>query len=117
MPEITKKEIKHLAELARLEISERDEEKLEHDLGEILNHFNELKEVDTENTKPLTGGTVLINSIRDDDPDPSFAAYSAEVSATKAGKALGGKASDTGKGKDQFPESDAGYLKVPSVFS
>ncbi len=95
MSDINKNEIKHLAELARLEISEREGEKLVHDLGEILNYFNELKAVDTENIEPLTGGTQLVNSLRDDEPE---------------------RTSDTGKGKDQFPEEDKGYLKVPSVF-
>jgi len=95
MSEITKKEIKHLAELARLEITEKEEKKLEKDLGEILNYFNELKEVNTDGVEPLTGGTSLVNSVREDEAE---------------------RTNDTGKGKDQFPESDEGYLKVPSVF-
>lgn len=95
MTGITKKEIEHLAELSRLELKDNEIEKLEHDLGEILNYFNELKEVDTEGVKPLTGGVDLINSVRDDIPE---------------------RTPDTGKGKDQFPEKEAGYLKVPNVF-
>ncbi|MDP1688932.1 MAG: Asp-tRNA(Asn)/Glu-tRNA(Gln) amidotransferase subunit GatC [bacterium] len=93
---ITKKEIEHLAELSRLEVSDKEITKLEHDLGEILNYFNELKEVNTDGIKPLTGGTDLMNSIRIDEPE---------------------RTEDTGKGKDQFPEKEDGYLKVPSVFN
>lgn len=96
MSQITKKEIKHLAELARLELTEKDEEKLEHDLGEILGYFNELKEINTDGVPPLTGGIFLVNCVRDDTAE---------------------RTADTGKGKDQFPESSSGYLKVPSVFT
>lgn len=95
MAKITKKEIKHLAELARLEIDEKDEAKLERDLEEILNYFNELKELNTEDVEPLTGGTSLVNSLREDEPE---------------------RTSDTMKGKESFPEEKDGYLKVPSVF-
>lgn len=96
MSGITKKEIKHLAELSRLELNDGEIVEIEHDLSEILNHFNELKEVDTEGVKPLTGGADLFNSTRMDELD---------------------RTDDTGKGKDQFPEKEDGYLKVPSVFN
>ena len=52
MSEITKKEIEHLAELSRLELKDKEIDKLEHDLGEILNYFNELKKVNTDRVKP-----------------------------------------------------------------
>lgn len=93
---INKSDIKHLAELARLTIDEKEEAKLEHDLGEILNYFNELKEVNTENVLPLTGGTELQNTTRED-----------EVERTP----------DIMKGKEAFPEEEDGYLKVPAVFN
>lgn len=96
MHEITKKEIKHLAELARLDVNEKDEAKLERDLSEILNYFNELKEVNVEDVSPLTGVTNLINAVREDDTE---------------------RTADTLKGKESFPPGgEDGYLKVPSVF-
>ncbi len=41
---IDKKTLEHLAELARIKLDGRQEEKLLHDLGKILDHFEELKE-------------------------------------------------------------------------
>ncbi len=95
MENITKKELDHLAELSRLEIRDKDSQKLEHKLSEILAYFNELKEVNTDEVLPLTSGVNLVNSTREDIEERS---------------------KDTGNGKEQFPKSDNGYLSVPSVF-
>lgn len=92
---ITKKDIEYLKKLARLQLTEKDEEKLVKDLSKILDHFGELNELDTKGIKPLTGGTALKNVFREDEPE---------------------RTPDTGKGKDQFPESFKGFLKVPKVF-
>ena len=81
MAEITKKELEHLAALARIDLKEGEEQKLQKDLGAILDYFKELQGVDTSNVKPMTGGT-----------------------------------DDTGKGPEQFPDKQDGYLKVPPVF-
>lgn len=43
---IKEKEVKYLAQLARLELAERDLPKLEKDLASILNYVGQLKEVD-----------------------------------------------------------------------
>ena len=97
MPELHKKDVEHLAGLARLEFSSEEAELLTNDLEKILDHFKELKEVNTEGVLPLTGGTSLKNVVRED---------SAEVN------------DDTGLGKDQFPDvNDDGFLKIPAVFS
>lgn len=92
---ITKSETKHLAELARIKLTEEELEKFEGDLGKILNYFEELKELQTSGIEPKTGGTGLVNISRDDEQE---------------------RTSDTMKGKEQFPEEDGGYLKTPSVF-
>ncbi|OGM91055.1 hypothetical protein A3A20_00465 [Candidatus Wolfebacteria bacterium RIFCSPLOWO2_01_FULL_45_19] len=105
MSVIDKKTLEHLAELARIELNEGEEEKLLKDLKNILGYFNELKELNTEGVEPLSGGVAEVNVFRDDVPDlPSEASAQA------------GRASDTGKGKNQFPEVEKGYLKVPPVF-
>ena len=51
---IDKKTLEHLAELARIKLTEKEEEKLLHDLKNIL-----------------TGGTNLVNVAREDAPDRS----------------------------------------------
>lgn len=57
---ITKEEIKHIAELARLELTPAEEEKFRGQLGSILEYIGQLKEVDTthvETTAQVSGLT------------------------------------------------------------
>lgn len=96
MPEITKKSLEHLADLARLELTEKEEEKFLKDLESILGHFKELESLDTSNVAPLTGGTSLKNVFREDGERKSSLAADPVV--------------------DAFPEKEKGYLKVPAVF-
>lgn len=42
---ISKDEVKHIAKLARLELSEKEVEKMQKDLSDILDYFNLLKNV------------------------------------------------------------------------
>ncbi len=96
---IGKKELEHLAKLARIELDPNEEEKLLRDLGNILGHFKELQELDTADVPPMTGGTDLVNAFRED--------------AEENG---GRESTNQGAGTDAFPESKNGYLKVPPVF-
>jgi aspartyl-tRNA(Asn)/glutamyl-tRNA(Gln) amidotransferase subunit C len=95
MATIDKKTLEHLAKLARIELDPSEEDMLVHDLAKILDHFEELKTVPTEGIAPLTGGTSLRNTFREDDARAS---------------------TDQGKGKGSFREATRGYLKVPPVF-
>jgi len=97
MPEskIDRETLSHIAKLARLRLEPEEEEKLLRDLDQILNYFEELKELDTEGVKPVNGGTYLKDVFRAD------------------GYPLG---SEQGKGESAFPKSDKGFLKVPPVF-
>jgi aspartyl-tRNA(Asn)/glutamyl-tRNA(Gln) amidotransferase subunit C len=94
---ISKSEVKHLAELVRIELTDDEEEHLAHDLGKILDHFAELKEVDTESVAPLTGGALVMNALRDD----------AEASGRVENDAA----------VESFPDKAGNLLKVPPVFS
>lgn len=95
---INKKTFEKLAELARIEISSEKEEKLLADLKNILGHFDELKEVDTKNIKPMNGGTSLFNIVRDD-----------EIIEKDLQKRVDNLIS-------AFPEKEDRFLKVPGVF-
>ncbi len=93
---ITTEEIKHLGTLARVAIPEESIEKLATDLNGILDHVAQLQSVDTTGVTGATGGTNLMNVFRED-----------------------GSRRNTlqGKGVENFPEVEAGMLKVPPVFS
>ena len=96
---IGKKELEHLAQLSRIELDPKEEDKLIADLGAILSYFKELQELDTANVPPMTGGTDLMNVFRED------------------GEEAGGRENtNRGAGVDAFPESKDGYNKVPPVF-
>jgi len=92
---MNKKDLEHLAELARIDLKAGEEKKLQKDLGAILDYFKELQELDTENVDPMAGGTDLKNVVRED---------------------VAGTADNTGKGPEQFPDKQGGFLKVPPVF-
>ena len=60
------KEIDHLLELARIELSSQEKEKIALDLGKILDYVKQLQKLDTSNVDPMTGGTLLENICRED---------------------------------------------------
>lgn len=92
---LTKKDLEKLAELARMELKPGGEEGILRDLTKILNHFEELKEVDTEGVAPMTGGTESENVFREDDNDLNL---------------------EKNKALEAFPDRSGGYLKVPPIF-
>jgi aspartyl-tRNA(Asn)/glutamyl-tRNA(Gln) amidotransferase subunit C len=58
---ITKEEMDHLLELARLEISLEEKEKLILDVDKILEYINKLSEVDVGNIPETLGGSLNTN--------------------------------------------------------
>ena len=51
---ISKAEIEHLKDLARVEFNKKETEKLAKDLGEILGHVDGLKKADISNAPEMT---------------------------------------------------------------
>lgn len=94
---IDEKEVRHLAELAKVSLKEGDESRLVKDLGKILDHFEELREIDTENVEPMNGGNFGVNVHRHDD-ESIIVDTSQERLLTL------------------FPEKESDYLKIPPVF-
>ncbi len=68
---ITKDDIKKIANLARLELTEQEIEKFAKELDEILIFFDKLKEVDTEGVEAVSQITGLHNRLRLDEIEPS----------------------------------------------
>ena len=52
---LSKEEILHIATLARIGVSEKDVEKYQHDLSDILDYFKKLEEADTEGVEQVGG--------------------------------------------------------------
>jgi aspartyl/glutamyl-tRNA(Asn/Gln) amidotransferase C subunit len=76
-------DVKHIAKLANLTVTKKEEDKLETDLNETLTYIEILKEVDTKNVEPTAHVTGLENITRDDTPYPSLSQKQALVNTTK----------------------------------
>ena len=94
---ITEEEVRYVADLANLKLSEEEVRKFQADLDEILVHVDRLKEIDTSNVEPMA--QVL---------------YEAEETATlrpdRQRPGLGNKLALA-----NAPLSGSGYFKVPEV--
>lgn len=95
---ISPQEIRHIAHLARLELTEEEKQKLEKELSAILEFVEKLDEVDTKKVEPLTGETSLKNIMR---PDQEMT------------KSLEGKA---GELLGAAPEKRDGRVRTRAVF-
>jgi aspartyl-tRNA(Asn)/glutamyl-tRNA(Gln) amidotransferase subunit C len=97
---ISEREVRYVADLANLKLSEAEIQKFQADLDEILGHMERLNEVDTAGVEPMaqvlfaTGETGFNTTWRDDRACPPLGADAALANAPQAG---------------------AGYFKVPKV--
>lgn len=63
---ISKKQVKHMAELAKLELSDEEIEKRAKEFSDILGYIEKLDKVEVSDVEPMTGGTDLVNKYRED---------------------------------------------------
>ena len=63
---VTKKDVEHVATLARLLFTEEEKERLTHQLNEILRYMEQLNELDTSSIEPLAHVIALSNAFRED---------------------------------------------------
>jgi len=91
---IDTKTVKHIANLVRLGISEEEARKFSSQFTSIIEYFNMLNEVDTENVIPASDLANAQNVLREDVVKPSMS-------------------------REEFlknaPKSERGYVKVPTV--
>ncbi len=106
---ISKQEVKHIAKLARIGITKKEEEKFAKDLSSILDYIEKLKEVDVSKVKPTAHSIEIENVMRDDKENPK--------GAHQGGGAAGGLESKIQNPKllDLAPETKEGYLKVKPI--
>lgn len=69
---LSREEVKHLALLARLGLSEAELERFGEQLSNILDNFEILQEVDTANVPPTSHSIALENVLREDEAIPSL---------------------------------------------
>jgi len=68
MAKLTHDEILHLAQLARLELSDEEVVRLQNELASILDYVEQLNQVDVTGHEPTTQVSGLTNVMRDDEP-------------------------------------------------
>lgn len=91
---VTVSDVKAVAALARLELSEGEEERLTGELNRILEYMEKLKELDTEDVEPTSHVVPITGAFRRD-----------EVIPFERREALGVSA----------PQLDQGYFRVPRI--
>lgn len=93
---LSKEEILHIATLARIGVSEKDVEKYQHDLSEILDYFKELEKLDVTDVEPIGHITGMLLNARTDKHE-DFGSLGKEGIMQNA------------------PETKDGHIKVKSV--
>ncbi len=66
MAKLTKQDVQHVADLAKLSLSDEEVEKYTDQLSSIINYISELSRVDTEGNEPTSQTTGLENVDRKD---------------------------------------------------
>ncbi|SUP41392.1 Asp-tRNA(Asn)/Glu-tRNA(Gln) amidotransferase subunit GatC [Veillonella criceti] len=91
---ITRDEIKKIALLSRLDISEENMGSVEKALNDVLSYVTELEELDLDGVQPMAHAVPLQNVFREDEVKPSL---------------------DHDLALQNAPEEENGYFKVPRV--
>ncbi len=65
-------EVSEVALLARLSLTEQEKELYASQLSRIIEHFNQLKNIDTTNVEPLAHALPVTNVLREDEVKPSL---------------------------------------------
>lgn len=69
---ITRADVQHVANLARLALSPEEEERFQHQLSAVFEHFQKLSDLDTEHIPPTAQVIPLKNVMRPDAVEPSL---------------------------------------------
>ena len=94
---VTEQDVRHVAALAHLELTEAERSRMLRDLNSILDYIDRLNQLDTTNVPPMaqvSAGTTPDSAMRPDQERPSVPRERALENA---------------------PESDGAFFKVPKV--
>jgi aspartyl-tRNA(Asn)/glutamyl-tRNA(Gln) amidotransferase subunit C len=92
---LTQDEVRHVAELAKLRLTEAEIEQFAGQLSAILDYAERLQEVDTSSVPPTPYVLPLVNVMAADEPRPGLSNTEALANA---------------------PDSDEGFFRVRAVF-
>jgi aspartyl-tRNA(Asn)/glutamyl-tRNA(Gln) amidotransferase subunit C len=72
MAKVSEQDVKQIAALARLELTEADIKKYQAELSSILDYVDQIEKVETKNVEPSGQVTGLTDVVRDDVKSPSM---------------------------------------------
>jgi aspartyl-tRNA(Asn)/glutamyl-tRNA(Gln) amidotransferase subunit C len=81
---LTPEQVRKVANLARLQLSEADVSRFTQQLGQVLGYVEMLGELDTEGVAPLAHPLEIENVLREDVPIPSLPREAALSNAPKS---------------------------------
>ena len=67
---IDRKDVEHVARLARLALTDAELEKMREQLNGILAYIEKLNALETDGVEPTSHAVPLVNVMRDDEPRP-----------------------------------------------
>ena len=80
---ISPSDVREIARLARLELTEREVESLGVELSAILEHMNALQALSTDDVEPMTHVVAQVSGLRADDREPSLPVETALAQAPR----------------------------------
>ena len=69
---IDRDEVRHIARLARLELTDEEIDRMAAELGRVLEHIAHIGELDLEGVPPTSHVVAVENALRPDEPVPSL---------------------------------------------
>jgi aspartyl-tRNA(Asn)/glutamyl-tRNA(Gln) amidotransferase subunit C len=88
MPRISPDEVREIATLARLRLSEAEIERMTHELDDILQYIDTVKNLDTGDAEPMTHAVPFDCPLRQDEPKPSLSVDEALSNAPRRREAF-----------------------------
>lgn len=91
---VSREDVQHVAQLARLEFSEQEEAQMAEELSQILDYVDKLNELDTSGVPPMSHVLDVTNVFRPDEVKGRI---------------------DRDQALEPAPEDDGEYVRVPKV--
>lgn len=93
---ISRDDVRHVAELARLDFSDDDEKRMAEEMSQILDYVEKLDELDTSGVPPMSHVLDVSNVFREDEIESRI---------------------DREQALEPASETDDGYFQVPQVIA
>lgn len=78
---ITEADVRHVAKLSRLRLSDEEITGFTSQLAHVLDYISKLNELDVEGVEPMAHAADITNALRDDEPQPGMPTNAALANA------------------------------------